>query len=392
MAPDAPVLHDDLFTAGVDPKPTKPSNVAKMVRFAKGDVEAGFARSRGRHRAALHDQAGAPGLYRAACLRRLGRRRRADARSGARARASSWSAPILRAICSASTSPTSARSRPRSAAGSAARRSSISSRSPTCCRRRPGRPVKIVMSREEVFRAHRADLRRRHRGQARRQEGRPDRRRRSSCSNTRRAPSRARRCSQGCMCGFAMYDLPNVDVDRLRRRVATARRSPPTARRARRSRLVRGRELPRRAGPRTRHRPAEAARDQRAPRTAPRRRTGRPGPISAIRRRSRPPRRTEHLKTPLGPNQGRGIASGYWHNAGGEFERRRATSTRTARSASTEGHPDIGGSRASMAMMVAEVLGIPFETGAPGRRRHHGDRLQRLDRRQPRHLCRPAWR
>ena len=54
----------------------------------------------------------------------------------------------------------------------------------------------------------------------------------------------------------------------------------------------------------------------------------------------------------------------------------------------TEGHPDIGGSRASMAMMVAEVLGVPFETGPPGRRRHDGDRLQRLDRRQPRHLCR----
>ncbi|MGC2522384.1 MAG: molybdopterin cofactor-binding domain-containing protein, partial [Stellaceae bacterium] len=42
MAPDAPVLHDDIFTAGVDPKPTKPSNVSKVVRFTKGDVEAGF--------------------------------------------------------------------------------------------------------------------------------------------------------------------------------------------------------------------------------------------------------------------------------------------------------------------------------------------------------------
>src|ERR1700757_815331 len=42
MADDAPVLHDDIFTAGVDPKPTKPSNVAKVVRFTKGDVEAGF--------------------------------------------------------------------------------------------------------------------------------------------------------------------------------------------------------------------------------------------------------------------------------------------------------------------------------------------------------------
>ena len=42
MAPDAPLLHDNVFTAGVEPKPIKPSNITKMVRFAKGDVEAGF--------------------------------------------------------------------------------------------------------------------------------------------------------------------------------------------------------------------------------------------------------------------------------------------------------------------------------------------------------------
>src|SRR5580698_4156889 len=42
MAENAPILHDDLFTAGITPKPTKPSNIAKVVTFKKGDVEAGF--------------------------------------------------------------------------------------------------------------------------------------------------------------------------------------------------------------------------------------------------------------------------------------------------------------------------------------------------------------
>ena len=42
MADNAPVLHDDMFTAGVNPKPTKPSNIAKVVTFKKGDAEAGF--------------------------------------------------------------------------------------------------------------------------------------------------------------------------------------------------------------------------------------------------------------------------------------------------------------------------------------------------------------
>ena len=43
MQPGAPVLHDDIFTSGVDPKPTTPSNVVKRMEFAKGDLEAGFA-------------------------------------------------------------------------------------------------------------------------------------------------------------------------------------------------------------------------------------------------------------------------------------------------------------------------------------------------------------
>ena len=42
MADDAPILHDDLFTANVEPTPTKPSNIAKRVYFHKGDIEAGF--------------------------------------------------------------------------------------------------------------------------------------------------------------------------------------------------------------------------------------------------------------------------------------------------------------------------------------------------------------
>jgi CO/xanthine dehydrogenase Mo-binding subunit len=42
MADEAPVLHEDLFTGGVDPKPEKSSNIAKRVEFAIGDTNAGF--------------------------------------------------------------------------------------------------------------------------------------------------------------------------------------------------------------------------------------------------------------------------------------------------------------------------------------------------------------
>ena len=45
MRPDAPLLHDDLFTQGVEPAPEAPSNVAARMEFSIGDIEAGFARA-----------------------------------------------------------------------------------------------------------------------------------------------------------------------------------------------------------------------------------------------------------------------------------------------------------------------------------------------------------
>jgi len=41
--PDAPLLHDDMMTIGVEPTPTLASNVAKRVEFGFGDVEKGFS-------------------------------------------------------------------------------------------------------------------------------------------------------------------------------------------------------------------------------------------------------------------------------------------------------------------------------------------------------------
>ena len=43
MAPGAPLLHEDMITAGVEPAPDQPSNVAKVVEFALGRGETGCA-------------------------------------------------------------------------------------------------------------------------------------------------------------------------------------------------------------------------------------------------------------------------------------------------------------------------------------------------------------
>src|SRR6195952_5130921 len=40
MAPDAPLLFEDMITRGVEPAPTTPSNISKRLEFAIGDVEA----------------------------------------------------------------------------------------------------------------------------------------------------------------------------------------------------------------------------------------------------------------------------------------------------------------------------------------------------------------
>jgi CO/xanthine dehydrogenase Mo-binding subunit len=45
MAPDAPLLHEDQFTQGVEPRPDRPSNIAKRMAFEAGDLEKGFARA-----------------------------------------------------------------------------------------------------------------------------------------------------------------------------------------------------------------------------------------------------------------------------------------------------------------------------------------------------------
>ena len=73
----------------------------------------------------------------------------------------------------------------------------------------------------------------------------------------------------------------------------------------------------------------------------------------------------EHYNAPLeGPNRGRGVGVGFWTNSSGA-----SSSVVNVNADGTvslvEGSPDIGGSRAAIAMHVAEVLGIPVEDVKP---------------------------
>ena len=71
-----------------------------------------------------------------------------------------------------------------------------------------------------------------------------------------------------------------------------------------------------------------------------------------------------HYKGSLETNQGRGVAAGFWFNAG--MQSSATVSVNDDGSAVVRtGNPDIGGSRASMALMAAEELGIDVTNVRP---------------------------
>ena len=67
----------------------------------------------------------------------------------------------------------------------------------------------------------------------------------------------------------------------------------------------------------------------------------------------------DHYKAPLGKNQGRGVAGGFWWNGGGDS----SATVHVGEDGTVivvTGSVDVGGSRAAMAMMVAETLCIDY--------------------------------
>jgi len=67
-----------------------------------------------------------------------------------------------------------------------------------------------------------------------------------------------------------------------------------------------------------------------------------------------------HYKSKLGENQGRGVASGFWFNAG--MQSSVVINMNPDGSATlVEGSPDLAGTRTTLGMMAAEELGIPVE-------------------------------
>lgn len=359
MADDAPVLHDDIFTAGVNPKPTKASNVAKRVEFATGDLEAGFAAAdviveRTYKTAPVHQAYIEPH----ACT--------ASYNSDGQCQiiCSSQGQFMVRAFCAKllGIETSDIRVTPAEIGGGFGGKTLVYLEPlALVLSRKAGRPVRMVMDRTEVFR-----------GTGPTSGGTVHVKIGAKKDGTITAADAEIILQAGAypgapmgpaaMCCFAMYDIENarargVDVVSNRPKVA-AYRAPgaPISTFATESAMD---EVCRQIGmDPIEFRLKNAAKNGTKALYGPTFQNI--GYVETLEAAKNHP----NLQAKLGPNQGRGVAAGFWFNIGGE-----SSATVNVNEDGTvslvSGSPDIGGSRASMSMMAAEILGIAVERVRP---------------------------
>ena len=355
MKPTAPVLHDTVFTEGVDPKPSKPSNIAKRSQYGHGDVEEGFRqadfiversfKTEQTHQGYIEPHAcvasvssdGTADLwvctqghfvYRQHCAQLLGmdvsklRVTSSEIGGGFGGKTHIWAEPVALALS-----------------------------------RKAGRPVKLVMSREEVFRASgptsatSIDVK-----IGARRDGTI-----SAASATLRyscGPYYGMWAELGAMTAFACYNLDNVKTvgyEVLVNRPKTAAYRAPSAPMAAFAVESAIDELAKKIGMdpvefRIKNAAREGTRSSYGPVYGP---IGIGPTLEAAKNHP-------HMKAPLGKNQGRGMACGFWFNFGGQT----CTDLNIGIDGTVSlavGTVDVGGSRASLSLVAAEELGIPYE-------------------------------
>ncbi len=354
-APDAPVLNDAIITKGVDPAPTQPSNVANRSEFGHGDVDAGFAeaevvversyKTEQTHQGYIEPHACVAScnsdgtaelwvctqghfVYRQNCADLLGlevsklRVTSSEIGGGFGGKTHVWAEPVALALS-----------------------------------RKANRPVKLVMSREEVFRASgptsatSIDVK----------IGATKDGKITAAEATLRytsGPYPDMWAELGAMTAFAPYDLENVktvgfEVVVNRPKVAAYRApSAPMAAFAVESAVD---ELAQKIGMdtvdfRIKNVAKEGSKSSYGPVYGP---IGIGPTLDAAK--SHP-----HMSAPLGENQGRGMACGFWFNFGGQTcsdLNINADGTVTL----AVGTIDVGGSRASLSLIAAEELGIGYD-------------------------------
>jgi CO/xanthine dehydrogenase Mo-binding subunit len=359
MKDDAPILHADMFTEGLEEKPDRASNVASRMELKKGDVEAGFAAAD----VIVERDFSTPTVHQGyiephACTVRYDEDGQSmiwcctqghfDVRAST-AKILDMDLSRIKVVAS------------EIGGGFGGKTTVYLEPVAMVLSRKSGRPVKLVMTREEVFRASGP-------GAATTSSVRIGAKKDGTITAmqaTLKYEAGAFKGSPmgpGVMCVFTPYDVENMsvvgfDVVVNKPRVA-AYRAPgaPQAEYAAESAIN---ELADELGiDPIELRLKNAAKEGTQTLYGPKLKAV--GLVECLEAAKNSP----HYQSALGKNQGRSIAAGFWFNAG-----MNSTVVINMNPDGTavvvEGSPDIGGSRASMAMMAAEELGIPVEKIKP---------------------------
>ena len=374
MKPDAPVLHENIFTDGVEPKPTTPSNVVKRITFSKGDVDKGFDEAdvvveKSYTTMPVHQGYIEP---HAAVVDVSG-----DGQT--KIWSSSQGQFMIRQYVAGlfNMNVADIHVTPAEIGGGFGGKTTVWLEPvAVLLSRKAGRPVKMTMSREEVFRATGPTS-----GSAMtikigaRKDGTITAAHAELKYQAGAFPGAP--VSQGAMCAFTPYDIENVETVGydvvVNRPKATAYRAPgaPIAAFGVESTLD---QLARQLGM-----DPLALREKNAAQEGTRTVYGPTLGVVGYRETLEAAKNSDHFKAPLGENQGRGVASGYWFNVGGETSCA-VNILEDGTVMVNSGTPDIGGSRASLVIMAAEELGVDIDqvraiisdTSSLGFNRHTG--------------------
>jgi CO/xanthine dehydrogenase Mo-binding subunit len=355
MAPGAPLLHADLITAGLKPAPTAPSNVAARVEFALGDVEVGFkAADHIVERTFTTESVHQGYIEPHACVASVSEDGRSELWVSTQGH---W---VVRSYCARLLGWDNSKIKVTAAEiGGGFGGKTVVYLEPLALAlsKKARRPVKMVMTREEVFRATGPT------------SGAKVRVKIGVTKDGKITAGEAELkfmagafpgspVGPGCMSAFAPYDLEHVkafgyDVVVNRPKVA-AYRAPgaPISEFGVESVVD---ELAKKIGMdpielRLKNAAKQGTKAAYGPKFGP---VGMVAALEAAKSHA-------HWRTPLGRNQGRGIAAGFWFNIGGETSVSLVLNE-DGTLALTAGTPDIGGLRTSLSMMASEELSVPLD-------------------------------
>jgi CO/xanthine dehydrogenase Mo-binding subunit len=356
MASDAPLLNEKLFTKNLPEPSDKPSNIAETMVLARGDIDDGFARAdvvvEGEYRIPMVHQGYIEPHACTATINEGGQATVWCSTQGHFAARTQTATILDMSVADLKFVATEI------GGGFGGKTVVYLEPLAVMLSQRSGRPVKMVMSRDEVFRAS---------GPA---AGTHCRIKVGALNDGTITAASAWLAYEagafagapmgaGAMCVFAAYDLENFKIEAfdvlVNKPKVAAYRAPgaPQAAHAMESALD---DLARQLNMdpidlRLKNAAEEGTQAAYGPKF----------PVIGLKECLEAAKAHPNYQKPVPEGAGRGVAVGFWFNAGMESSAE-VHINENGTVQLVEGNPDIGGSRASMCLMAAETLGVPYES------------------------------